>query len=303
MKLLSRWLVMVGLVLWVSPHAFATDVISSTFDTTAEGWTATGAAVTQEKTGGNPGGFLKIADTDTDTVEVYPPFKFKGNLSAFDGGLLTYEVKVFVPTTPLTSVGSGFGRIQLEGGGSNATFDYTPDPPVPGTASWKAYTVPMTAAAWRTTEDNWQVVLSNVTNLHIILEPQNGGTVGLDNVRLAPAGAIPTGLVEFEQAGFSIETLDSYIPFPDVLCDEGFAADRKGNVYFTRTLGPIFGIMQTSAKGLTTLIARSGLPQGYASSSPCGLDFDTQNRMVLGIQLRSNTGNTRQTVVRIKGFH
>ena len=99
-----------------------------------------------------------------------------------------YDLILFsAPTTlPLTSVGSGLGRIQLEGGGSNATFDYAPNPPIPSTAFWKTYYVSMTAAAWNTTQANWEIVLSDVTNCHIILEPVDGSIVGLDNFAIAP---------------------------------------------------------------------------------------------------------------------
>ncbi len=184
-RLVYYFSVALGGVLLSAHLASAATVISSTFDADDEGWTATGAAVTHENTGGHPGGFLEIEDTGSDTFEVYPPSKFKGHLSAFDGGWLTYDVTVVVPTTPLASVGSGFGRIQLEGGGSNA-IDYAPNPPVPSTAFWKTYAVPMTAEAWHTTHANWETVLSDVTNFHIILEPIGGSTVGLDNFAVAP---------------------------------------------------------------------------------------------------------------------
>ncbi len=188
------WSVALGMMLLSARPAAATSIISSTFTVDDEGWTATGATVTHEATGGHPGGFLAIADTGSDTFEVYPPAKFKGDLSAFEDGWLTYDVKLLVPTTPLASVGSGFGRIQLEGGGANATFDYAPTPPIPSPDFWKTYTVPMTASAWHTTEANWDTVLSDVTNFHIILEPNNGDTVGLDNFKLAPVPE-PSSLV------------------------------------------------------------------------------------------------------------
>jgi len=125
--------------------------IISTFDSDNEGWTATGAFVQHESTGGNPGGFLSIKDTDSDTFVAYVPAKFKGNLLAFDGGLLSYDVIIRDSPSPLGNPGSGFGRIQLHGGGSNATFDYAPDPPIPSPDFWKTYTAPLTASAWHTT--------------------------------------------------------------------------------------------------------------------------------------------------------
>ena len=170
----------------------------STFDLNTEGWTATGATVSHESTGGNPVGFLRVEDTESDTFELYPPLMFEGNLLDFDGGLITYDlILLSVPTTlPLTNVGSGLGRIQLEGGGSNATFDYAPNPPIPSADFWTTYFVPMTASAWNTTQTNWETVLSNVTNFHIILEPVNGSTIGLDNFAVT-AVPEPSSLILF----------------------------------------------------------------------------------------------------------
>ena len=165
-------------------NSYALPIIS-TFDVDTEGWTASGASVMYESTGGNPNGFLSITDNAPDTATAIAPAKFNGNLLAFDGGLLSYDFIVLDPTTPLSSVGSGFGRIQMNGGGSNATFSYI-DPPIPSTQFWKAYYVPLTAQAWNTTQENWEKVLSDVQHLDIII--QAGNTVGIDNFQVA---AIP----------------------------------------------------------------------------------------------------------------
>ncbi|MBI5150868.1 MAG: PEP-CTERM sorting domain-containing protein [Candidatus Omnitrophica bacterium] len=175
------------LLLMIVLFCFATHshamLIISTFDVDDEGWTASGAAVMHEGVGGNPGGFLSITDNADDTAAAIPPSKFRGNLLEFDRGLFSYDFIVLEPTTPLTSVGSGFGRIQMNGGGSNATFSYI-DPPIPSTQFWKTYHVPLTAEAWNTTQENWGKVLSDVNHLDIII--QAGNTVGLDNFKVAP---------------------------------------------------------------------------------------------------------------------
>ncbi len=158
--------------------------IESRFDSANDGWTADGAKIIYKSSDGNPGGYLKITDTDGSTFIVIAPSKFYGNLSKFDGGFISYDVISIVPNTPLPSVGSGFGRIQILGGGLNATFDYAPNPPIPSNVSWTEYTVPMTAAAWKTTQENWEKILSNVTSMYIILEPNNWSTVGFDNFKV-----------------------------------------------------------------------------------------------------------------------
>lgn len=188
--------VVAAFVVCLGGPAFATVPIVSTFDTDAEGWTETGAALTYEPTGGNAGGFLRLEDNAGDSYIAFPPPKFKGDLSAYNGGLLTYDITVFVPDRILSSVGSGFGRIQLNGNGTNATFDYAPDPPVPSVGAWKTYYVPFTAQAWNTTEANWTTLLSNVEVAHITLDLIGGDdTIGLDNFRLASAVPEPGTVV------------------------------------------------------------------------------------------------------------
>ncbi len=185
MKTTISTFIVVFLFGFLSP-AWAVFPIVSTFDADAEGWTADGALVSQIAAGGNPGGFLRLEDNQDNTFSAFAPEKFLGDLSAFNGGQITYDILVLDPTTPLGNIGSGFGRIQLLGGGSNATFDYAGNPMVPSSQFWTKYYVLMTAQAWNTTPENWATVLSDVTKIDIILEPTGGATVGLDNFRLHP---------------------------------------------------------------------------------------------------------------------
>ncbi len=160
---------------------------SSTFDFDEDGWAAWAGegAIAYQSTGGNPGGFLKIEDVGGSSYVVYAPDKFKGNLSAYSGGAFSYDVTVFDPPTQQTSIGSGFGRIQLVGGGSNATFDYAGNPPIPSPGFWTTYNVPLTAAAWNTSQANWDTVLSDVTYFDITLDLRAGSdTIGFDNASL-----------------------------------------------------------------------------------------------------------------------
>ena len=190
MRALSGWLVIAGIGLLAARPAEAVTIISSTFDVNDEGWTSDPgeAAVTYEATGGNPGGFLRLQDTGPTSYVAYPPAKFKGNLLAYDGGMLTYQVRDLFRSEPPSFVDSGFGRVQLNGGGSNATFDYVHFPPIPAPlnpsfSEWTTYFVPMTPEAWHTTPENWQTVLSDVTIFHVTLNLED---IGLDNFQLAP---------------------------------------------------------------------------------------------------------------------
>lgn len=182
--MLGLWLTMSFIGLGSVGYAMP---IISTFDVDAEAWTASGAALSHENTGGNPDGFLKSVDNGSGSYALFAPAKFLGNLSSFDGGLLSYDILQIFPATELTSIGSGFGRIQLLGGGSNATFDYAPDPLIPSPAFWTRYDVPMTASAWNTSTENWNTILSNVTSIEILLDLKSGDdAVGLDNFQISP---------------------------------------------------------------------------------------------------------------------
>src|SRR5215471_17902758 len=71
--------------------------VSSTFDTTAEGWSAAGdfaTPVTWQGTGGNPNGTVSIEDSVTGGVTFFvAPAKFLGNHSDAYGKTLTFDLK------------------------------------------------------------------------------------------------------------------------------------------------------------------------------------------------------------------
>lgn len=169
-----------------SPTMAATSIVS-TFDSGLEGWTngGSGADVTWETTGGNPGGFARFVNNWGDTYIGLAPPKFLGNLSSFDGGTVSFDVKAIQPSTLPPQIGSGFGRITIKGGGYNATHDYAPDP-TPPQATWSTYSVPLTAAEWGTTQNVWEAILADVTYIDIVLEPVEGASIGFDNFKLVP---------------------------------------------------------------------------------------------------------------------
>ena len=159
----------------------STTSIISTFD--IDEWTTEGIVnVTYKSSGGNPGGFLFLEDTGGDSYGVKAPNKFYGNLLSFDGGTLSYDV-IDIRETQLTSIGSGFGRIQILGGDSHATFDYAPNPPIPSNQTWTTYYAPLKAESWNTTQENWEKVLSDVTSITIVLDLEN---MGFDNFKIEP---------------------------------------------------------------------------------------------------------------------
>jgi hypothetical protein len=186
--------------------------IRSTFNANDEDWTAeTGEGeMTYHKKGGNPGGYLSFKDIGGSSYAVFPPDKFKGDLSRFDGGLLSYDILQIIPTTQLQWVGSGFGRMEISDGSRSATFIYAPEPPVPSPEHWTTYSAPMTASAWHTSQADWTSILSHVTSFGLGLDLIPGqDTVGLDNFKIVEADKItanpePASMLLFTVGGAAL---------------------------------------------------------------------------------------------------
>ena len=158
--------------------------VASTYDIDDEGWTADGALLVYVSEGGNSGGFVSMEDNAGDSFIASPPAKFIGNLTRFNGGMLSYEIKSLT-ANQLTEVGSGFGRITIIGGGHSAMLDYAPYPPIPSNVDWTPYYAPMTASAWHVTEEVWQAILANVTDMYIVWDGA-GPVIGMDNFTIMP---------------------------------------------------------------------------------------------------------------------
>src|SRR5207247_1783436 len=75
--------------------------LKSAFDIDAEGWTCVGAAVEYRQSGGNPGGYLFVDPFERDILsECTAPAQFRGDLSAFDGGTLSFDGNMMVAAAP-----------------------------------------------------------------------------------------------------------------------------------------------------------------------------------------------------------
>lgn len=175
--------------------------IISTFDKNDEGWTANGAALTYipNPNDNKAGGYITLLDNAGDSFIVLPPSKYFGDLTRFKGGMLSYDIKSL--SGPLTSVGSGFGRITIRGGGYSAQLDYAPYPPIPSDVKWTAYYAPMNADAWGVTEQVWQSILSNVTYIDIVLDGADD-LIAMDNFKILPP--LPSNSVDVNTANLWI---------------------------------------------------------------------------------------------------
>ena len=183
--------------------------ISSTFDTSTDGWTAfgdTAAPVSFVATGGNPGGFIQVLDSVSGGVMYFTaPAKFLGNESQAYGTNLTFDLMQFY-TDPPNQFADSVGDVLLTGSGTTLAFD-TPSNPANG--SWSSYSVPLLAnAGWHLNDLNgaapsaaqMELVMADLTALSIRAEYQTGpDTDSLDNVQMAPE---PSTLTLMIAAGY-----------------------------------------------------------------------------------------------------
>jgi hypothetical protein len=164
--------------------------VTSSFNQNGEGWTVVGdGTMFHNATGGNPSSSGYIFSIDR--VEGIPfyfdaPGKFRGDLSAAYGRLLTFDL-VWSETSPSQSLDAD--DVILRGGGQTIT---TQLPMRPGT-SWTSYSIRLDeAGAWvlqgtdqPATSAQIQNVLKSLESLRIRGEfrwgPEQGG---LDNVVL-----------------------------------------------------------------------------------------------------------------------
>lgn len=173
--------------------------IISQFDKGAEGWRVVSLgdngpygiadppiyAVTENATGGNPGGYLSSGDPDGNSFFWDAPSKFLGNKRGLLGGELRFDM--------ISEGGEYFPNadVILAGGGLTLTFRL---PENPGTA-WKTFRVPLTPGGWTrdtlkgdpATNEEMETVLTALTALRLRGEHRWGDeTSRIDNVCLVP---------------------------------------------------------------------------------------------------------------------
>jgi Laminin B (Domain IV) len=159
----------------------------STFDSGAEGWNAidpTGDYTsTWQSAGGNPGGYLLGSETDPlgGTGYFYAPASWLGDLSAYGGGVLSYDLKVFEGSDYFNDL-----DVILSNGAQSVSWSSEVNPVGGG---WVTFKVQLTSANFGASLAS---VLSNVTSFAIRGEMINGAEAeGFDNVRLAAASGAP----------------------------------------------------------------------------------------------------------------
>ena len=194
----------------VSPYVAATSILSSTFDTDADGWTiANDGNPAWFATGGNPGGYFRATDQSSGQYWYFrAPAPYLGDRSTFYGGELSYQLQMFAG-----SYNASFPPwVVLAGGGLTLIYDGSAQG-APGNV-WTSFNVPLSVGSpgWYLATDNcwtgtgdscgfsgatpptpaqFQSVLANLDTLLIRGEYTIGGdSVGLDNVQLVSLTSI-----------------------------------------------------------------------------------------------------------------
>jgi hypothetical protein len=161
--------------------------IISNFDSGLAGWTGAGGSVTHVASGGNGGGFLSQTDTLNTWMSVSAPAAFLGNLSAYLGGVLSFDGKNLSNSASNLQSGPWFGNVVITGSAGTATRD------VAGTGvglplangQWQSFSAALTPALWT---GNLAAALANTMAITLTLEFNNAivETAGLDNFQLSP---------------------------------------------------------------------------------------------------------------------
>jgi fibronectin-binding autotransporter adhesin len=168
-------------------------VISSTFDSSDDGWAMTGdvASSGYQATGGNPGGYFAWVDAATGADSYYQaPAAYLGDVVGYYGGTLSYDI---------LDTGGNYTAFDVELIGDGHTLQYTSgqDANFPTPNVWSSASVILTASRFIDTATGttpsvaeMQDVMSDLTTLEIRAEYVNGAeSGGLDNVAMAPASA------------------------------------------------------------------------------------------------------------------
>jgi len=184
----------VGAVACLPVAASDAATVKSTFDSSVEGWTVAGdpsAQPTFVATGGNPGGFSRVADTVSGATMYWAaPPRFRGDRSGDYGGELSFDLKQ-------SSVTSQFDDddVVLSGGGLTLVFNTPQNPGI----DWTHYAVSLTeTAGWKNkatgsapTKAQMVAVLASLTSIRIRAEYVTGpDTDDLDNVVFGDAQPI-----------------------------------------------------------------------------------------------------------------
>ena len=176
----------------------ATAEIVSSFDSDLDGWTTNNTGLFQHQaSGGSPGGFLFLDNDEIGIAHIFAPSKFLGDLSAFEGGAISFDGNLLGDGGAFFEAPNDYGVIQITGSAGTASLDLLPGGSTPALGSWATFSADLDASSWGVTQSEWTAILSDVTSLSISVEGLFGAEIqGIDNVRIS-AIPEPSGLALF----------------------------------------------------------------------------------------------------------
>lgn len=155
------------------------------FATDADGWTTTnGGLQTWVATGGNGGGWLRVADSSSDDFLLNAPTVWLGDWSGYLGGTLSFDALNANGESPDWAP---FGEVTITGAAGTVVLDAVAANNPPADGQWHRYSVLLSPAAGWSGSASLAAVLANVTHLTIKGEFHAGVSevVGFDNIEVS----------------------------------------------------------------------------------------------------------------------
>lgn len=146
---------------------FSQETIVSSFDIDNDGWTVSGGLLHYHNSGGNPDGFIEFEDNQDGKGVFIAANKFLGDLSSYDQGTLSFDLK----NTYDNGLDSlwGYGNVKISSSNSFAEKNVVP---LMFYSEWTSFTIPLTAIDWGLTESGWDSLLADVTQISIQMDAQ-----------------------------------------------------------------------------------------------------------------------------------
>jgi hypothetical protein len=142
-------------------------VRTASFDESIEGWSISGGGLLEHVDFGgfDDAGFLKITDTSDADLVLEASSAFHGDLRAFNGGTLSFYAMMDENPNPPRPA---FGTLTITDGVNAMSLDIVPGNPLP---YWEdMYSVAFSATAWGVSEEQWQSLLSHVTDIAVNMQ-------------------------------------------------------------------------------------------------------------------------------------
>lgn len=155
------------------------ETVLSSFDVDSDDWSMSGGGIYYHGTGGNPGGFIEFEDFEDGAGSFAAPSKFLGDLTIYAQGTLSFDLKNTNDNGQAMLY--GYGLVRITSGELTAEKNVVPYDTF--FSDWTSFSIPLTPDAWGVTSTRWDSILTNVTEIRILMDAQwnYNDRIGLDN--------------------------------------------------------------------------------------------------------------------------